>query len=62
MSKIQSPINLQNKITLVFPSNTIVLEEKDLDRLSTALKILQELEFQAVIESNALNLTTLGFE
>jgi len=54
---IQTPIELNNGITLQFPHETVALSQEALDRLTGAIMTLQEIKFET--PNNTLDLVML---
>lgn len=54
MKIIATPIHLNNEITIEFPAERISLEVKELDRLTMAIKVLEEIKYT---HENSLSLT-----
>ena len=54
---IQTPIELENGITIHFPKETVALSQEALDRLTGAIMTLQEIKFET--PNNTLDLVML---
>lgn len=56
---IQTPIELENGITIHFPKETVALSQEALDRLTGSIMTLQEIKFDTPNKAFEKNNSTL---